>query len=102
MCNKLSRRNRPWLTPKTKEEAAAQRKWKKDIRQGHNRYRLIMIDVTNISWEHMVGDNTRGSAQVRHDAEMNGKLVRYRPAVMARHAKLERYFCATNTGRLRG
>lgn len=101
MCNRRSKRNRPWLIPTSLQEEQNQRKWKIDFHHGKNKYRLHMLEETRSSFEALVGNNTISNIRKIERAHAQGKTTCYhRPAVVKRNARLERYLHATYSGKL--
>lgn len=103
MCNRLSRRNRPWAYPQTQEEKQRQVEWKHNWIHGKNKYRLHMIEESNRAFDGMIGNDTRSNTKKINAAQDKGlRRCHLRPAVEKRVAKLDRYWHASYNGKLKG
>lgn len=102
MCNRLSRRNRPWVYPQTQEEKQRHTEWKHNWIHGKNKYLLHIIDESNRAFDVMIGNNTRSNITKHDKAQLKGKnFCHLRPVVVKRIAKLDRYWLAAYNGELK-
>lgn len=103
MCNRLSKRNRPYMCSQDPEKVARVKQWRHDWIHGKNKYRLHMIEESNRAFEGMIGNNTRSNIVKFDEALAKGKnTCHLRPSVVKFVEKLNRYWHASYHGKLKG